>query len=396
MGGVGDYVRQLISAGAAVTLAACTLQYPHQMLEPEDAVFAGVLRAADEPQTQRTLIWVHGMCYHDEKWVKERAGVFRKAGAGVTEIGSETVDHLGRTVHIWTYRVRFNDEELVVKFIVWADLTLHAKARLCFDVRDDAEAKKMCKEAGAVPGFPYDRAPLNELLKSRIMDACLADAMLYAGPAKDPIRDGLAKGVCTSLSTTDNQKKSCREAPYQWPVAGGPVFVISESLSSKILFDTFVRAIKAGSPEAVAQLLFQSPDRMRGHLYMLANQIPILDLADPGIDIGISATAAPIRTTPLERALQLLRRPSLTAVAKDVQLKLVAFSDPNDVLSYRIPVKYFTDPGIETVNALSSNAATLVGYVERPDEAHMNYVLNRRVIRGLLCGHPARPSCPVR
>lgn len=64
---------------------------------------------------------------------------------------------------------------------------------------------------------------------------------------------------------------------------------------------------------------------------------------------------------------------------------MVAFTDPNDLLSYALhewaPLAPFP-----LADVIVSNEPTLFGYVERPDTAHTGYRDNRAVMRLIACG----------
>lgn len=401
----GVFIRNLLTRGAiGVTsialLASCSLQYPRQILDPESARFSGLLTGTPRLQ-ERIVIWAHGMCHHDESWVIARTALLQSIGAQVTRLDPDVIPHAGRHVRVWPHRIAFGNDVLHVKFVVWSDLTLAAKSKLCFDIGKDVEAASMCSAAGTTASFPLPRAPLNELLKSRIMDTCLADAVIYAGQAKETIRDGFAKAVCRSIARNEPEKANCNAKPYEWPSGTEPIVLVSESLGSKILFDAVDKATAAGSRNAVLRMLVQDRVNRRGHVYTLANQIPILELSEDDIAFRAPTEAsAKIQSAPptsLERALiQLRADPSTRASLDDSRIILVAFSDPNDMLSYRIPPDYFTDAQIEVVNAMSSNSKTILRLFERPDEAHFGYRSNNNVIKALLCGSHPPQGCPVK
>lgn len=72
--------------------------------------------------------------------------------------------------------------------------------------------------------------------------------------------------------------------------------------------------------------------------------------------------------------------------AAQVEVFLVAFSDPNDLLTYELTVP--TDR--TTVNVRVSNVKTWVGWVANPDGAHRGYLGNSEVWKLMSCGHPDR------
>jgi hypothetical protein len=69
-------------------------------------------------------------------------------------------------------------------------------------------------------------------------------------------------------------------------------------------------------------------------------------------------------------------------------LTVVAFTDPNDLLSYRLVPEAIGTADVRLINVILSNAPTIGGWVERPDVAHMGYGDNPWVMRYLVEGHP--------
>ena len=136
----------------------------------------------------------------------------------------------------------------------------------------------------------------------------------------------------------------------------------------------------------------QAVQRMR-LLVMAANQIPLLSLAEqqPTADAGATAaTGAGIAPAP-DSLQQLLRQRRTLAAAPP--LTLVAFTDPNDLLSYTLPPERYAGQGVTVYNILVSNAPTYLGLLERPDTAHLDYLANPDVGRLIACGQPASKLC---
>jgi hypothetical protein len=71
----------------------------------------------------------------------------------------------------------------------------------------------------------------------------------------------------------------------------------------------------------------------------------------------------------------------------------VAFTDPNDLLSYTLPPQQYAQLGVTVYNILVSNAPTYLGLLERPDTAHLEYLNNPDVGRLIACGQPASARC---
>jgi hypothetical protein len=118
-------------------------------------------------------------------------------------------------------------------------------------------------------------------------------------------------------------------------------------------------------------------------VYLAANQIPLLDLANP-----LPSTRSSLQTFV---AISSGRRAENNAPP----LKIVDFSDPNDLLTYRLLPMMLDVEGAELVNVTVSNDSTYFGFVERPDTAHCGYAWNRDVIGLIANGYHAGGSIPT-
>jgi hypothetical protein len=77
-------------------------------------------------------------------------------------------------------------------------------------------------------------------------------------------------------------------------------------------------------------------------------------------------------------------------------MTVVAFSDPNDLLTYRIVPEHLAEDFGEfrVINVLVSNDTTYFGYLERPDTAHCGYPWNPHVFGMLARGYQAGKPLP--
>jgi len=74
-------------------------------------------------------------------------------------------------------------------------------------------------------------------------------------------------------------------------------------------------------------------------------------------------------------------------------LLLTRFTDPNDLLSYRLLPARYAAPDVAVADVLVSNARTWLGLVEDPVAAHLDYLENPEVGELIACGYPRAPSC---
>lgn len=364
-----------------LSLAACSMPYrPAQFMEA-GTTFPGLAQFVQQaPSHQIDVLLVHGMCTHDASWA---AGTVRQlADALAANVpppvpAAEAQAHAharadGAQIDIIPSNVPTGGGAIRFQSLLWSPLTTPLKQQLCYD---QSGKSAICQ--GSAPYTPV-RASINAKVKDVLMDDCLPDALIYQGVARDEMQLRMRDAV---------MRATAGAAP------GTPLVVISESLGSKILFDTLGRMLDergAGGGEATraADAAQQTLDRM-AYLVMAANQIPILGLADQGLQSAIGRRTVPQDS--LQRVLE-RRRAGMAATALP-GLTLVAFTDPNDLLSYTLQKEKYERKGVVVHNVLVSNARTWFGAFENPLDAHVRYLDNPHVGRLIACGEPKSELC---
>ncbi|KQV53669.1 hypothetical protein [Duganella sp. Root336D2] len=340
---------------ACALLVGCTA-LPYRPAQ-SDGAFPGLVDfAATAPGQSVDVLLVHGMCTHDVRWADEtvaqlgdalNAQPLRAAGAAPAA-DMDGIEIVERTI-------KLRQGQLRIKALVWSPLTTPLKRQLDYDLSAHLRAT---------------RAKLNAQAKDKLLDDCIPDALIYQGIARDAIQQHMAQAILRA--TGDGPPDA-------------PLLVLSSSLGSKILFDTLLRMDSAAQGTI---------DRM-AYLVMAANQIPLLALADqqvPATAPGMSETVA----RPLDSLHAVLRKRRAGVTPRSTNtgsISLVAFSDPNDLLTYTLERERYAGFGVNVVNVLVSNAATWFGLLERPDHAHTNYLLNPDVARMVACGEPRSARC---
>jgi hypothetical protein len=164
---------------------------------------------------------------------------------------------------------------------------------------------------------------------------------------------------------------------------------VTDSLGSKITFDAVDKLVANPKTSRAGARIFDRTTQ----IFMAANQLPILALADQNLDGTIAAfdartgyPADPLEPLVRRRSL----RPSELHAAPTPQV--VAFTDPNDVLSY-ILVPRPAATTYPVVDVVVSNAATYFGLAALPNEVHLGYHANERVGELIACGHPKSGVC---
>jgi hypothetical protein len=360
----------------AAILAGCTTPYAVPVIEEglsgtPPPSFEGVADMLAQGDTR--VIWIHGMCDHDVTWAENRQRLLLEAldAERAADTSPAALAAAGAADgYIWPFEAKRNGHTLFSRFLIWSPMTRTYKDRLIYD-NSDSETKP--DEAGA---FPYERASLNRSLKKTLLNRCLIDAVAYAGPNGDGIRQWVEKAVCEALGGSFDRKCDI-------PPAGVPprTVLVAESLGSKLLFDALRKIWRGNSGPAMAAQLASVQQ-----VYLLANQIPLLDAADLDLDAVQKRQASSIESglSALADAHDRARRLRISSVP---DLQVIAFTDPNDLLSYRLSKEILREQRVQVVNVIVSNAPTYFGFVEMPDAAHCGYKWNLHVFGTLVHGY---------
>jgi hypothetical protein len=235
--------------------------------------------------------------------------------------------------------------------------------------------------------FSTNRLLVNRSLKTGLMDASLSDAVLYTGKYKDHMQYPIMRTVQAIAEDGLGE--------------GDELVAITHSLGSRMTFDTLnlmndSQAIlheKNYNTAAVQSLI-----RRTTSIFMLANQLPLLGLADVETPEGKTPYAS-LKGFINRRTNAKTHRPAAPEPA-NVTLNIIAFSDPNDLLSY--PLKPSDVLGIEEPGAPSTqtndvrisnvriNVARIGWFfvVANPSQAHTGYLTDSRVDHLIAHGSP--------
>lgn len=377
-----------------------------RVCEIQGAPFEGILAALKSQDGQgaigsagsseRTLVklmFVHGIG-------SQTPGYSGRAVANLTsELGVKVVspqiksveltdpDFPGESLGTLTAQ-RFTDNnrerELVVYELTWSGVSDRARADLQFDSSEV---------------HTRHRAPLNRMGKAFINDR-LVDPLVYVGAGRNKILSAVRQGMCWANSTDwDAFPQTPVQCRLDDPLYGSRLpldrfFFVTHSLGSRIVLDALET-----SAEGIYAQLESERDRtpfltnLQNHtvtVFMLANQLPLLQAGFPPAPVTGQIAAYCTPEGPLYGRRIIART------------QLVAFSDPNDLLSYPISDD-FVQNGIDsrlcpTVVNMSLNIPHLTRVAGRdvfadPLSAHTRYNEDERVI-GLMTGGLGRPETP--
>ncbi|MFO1068241.1 MAG: hypothetical protein U1E14_06925 [Geminicoccaceae bacterium] len=259
--------------------------------------------------------------------------------------------------------------DLVFMELTWSGINAEAKEALAFDSSDVYQSR---------------RASLNGTLRSFVNDVA-PDPVAYAGVRGTRIMSSVLQSICWAFSTTwsalpeNTVGKTCGPelAGFGSRVDVDELAIITHSLGSRATLDALARIAKA-LPEADER--YRSfANSLRQHdltVFMLSNQLPLLEAG---------ANRAPITG----QADQFCGDASPRAAERFVRnLNVVAFSDPNDLMSYPVPEawarKYLDSRLCANVTNIDINVATIssvlgIGNLANPLAAHTGYAADERV-----------------
>jgi len=218
----------------------------------------------------------------------------------------------------------------------------------------------------------FKAAVLNRWLKHDILDWGFADALVAVGPLHDYLVEGIREVILESFTPGENQE----------------FIIVSHSLGSYLMFT----AVDLQAESRASNLdLLEAPARERiqrwrtkfekllsntSHAYFMANQVRLLELAN--LDQAKSGNLITHLQEWSEQREQAHKDPP----------QIVAFSDPDDLLTWQIPnqVNKPNDQGnsVGVDDLPAKNAWRLLWLFANPQSAHIGYDQNKSVIRAMI------------
>lgn len=264
-------------------------------------------------------------------------------------------------------------EQMLFYELTWSEITTPDKQIIAFDTTEQ---------------YSKFRVPFNEMMK-KFLDNTLPDPLIYLVDKNNLILDSANQSICWMLQTDwhnipNNQAKVCNIGLYEGieKITHDNVLFVTHSLGSKILMDSITQnaeMISAEEKQARTPRQRQLINKLKNKeitVFMLANQLPILQIGHPlpQVHNQIGSYCRPNGRKYGQRIFK--------------HINIVAFSDPNDILSYAIPQpfvdKYLDSRICPLVTNVSVNVApeiTAFGIgIVNPVAAHTDYDNNAHVI----------------
>jgi hypothetical protein len=349
--------------------------------------FMGIEADLAQKDGETKVLFVHGVGDHIpgytteflEKLAKELNLDARSEGQKNIELNTPLIPGkaLGnlRITHLLNEKTR---KELTFYELTWSEITRQEKALLDFDTSGE---------------YDFRRAKINGLLKKFSNDTG-PDPIIYLGQSRVPILAAYAQSFCWMATQNwedlpASGKHSCLslDDSHASQIAKDNYVIISHSLGSRIVIDGTQRiASMLAAPEkyqtATQKLVVTSKavnalQQKHISMFMLSNQLPMLQLGRELPEVAGQETSY----CDANGANYKKRMVSETDI--------IAFSDPNDLLSYGIPpgfaLKYIDSRLCAQITNVNINIAKVMDAfgmtdLANPMEAHVGYDTDDRVV----------------
>jgi hypothetical protein len=258
------------------------------------------------------------------------------------------------------------DREMLFFELTWSPISQPAKDAIAFD---------------NTAVYAHRRASLNNVFKQFVNDVA-PDPLVYTGTGRERIQTTVGQALCWALTPDDPAFASRLEVD--------DFAFITHSLGSRITTDGLTRLTRytAGADDPELRRVSELLQERDVKIFMLANQLPLLQsgLEPAGVQGAVPATCL---AGGADFASRLFK-----------ETELIAFSDPNDLLSYPIPDAFVRDHVDSrlcpkqvnvTINIAPVRSILGLGEFANPLAAHVDYDDDARVI-GLITRGIGQPE----
>ncbi len=342
--------------------------------------FLGIAHALDSSEGETKVLMVHGVGDHMPGYAAEFAEklgqeldltVQSRRKKNITLINPRNPEKKLGNLRISRLLNKDRTKELLFYELTWSEITKQEKALLEFDNSGEAA---------------FRRTEINNLMKQFANDTG-PDPIIYLGKSRKDILTAFTQSFCWMThgdwrDLPDDGYHVCSSineiSPEQ--IRFDNYALVSHSLGSRIVIDgmQFISAMiaESGDLKKSRQVIDALKDQYIP-IYMLSNQLPMLQLGRelPEFIGKKKEFCSPEGEYYSQRLL--------------AKTSIIAFSDPNDLLSYTIPDgfedKYLDSRLCIDVTNIIINVADIVdifglGKVANPLDAHIGYDTDDRVI----------------
>lgn len=364
-----------------VLLTSCATPFQPPTIVKESSDFPGLVKLLNDSNGQPVdVVLVHGMCTTSASWpisVMLNVASAVGANASVPPVNTEVAKAKSNEIQLVLGQAQTAAGTIRFSGLVWSPLVKDLKDQLRYDMtgkETDCKTSDECKPK---------RASVNGKFKDTLLNDCLSDALAYQGIGRIAFRAAMANTLTQVIQQASD--------------SSGPIVIVSASLGSKMVFDALSDMLQA--PTSHAQMLAANVIQSRlAVVFMAANQLPILGLADQDLSSNKSALSTDNSSGDSLTRFLSARRDHADKSARVRggafnKLAVVAFTDPNDILSYRLLPSRYKSEQVDVADILVSNQPTFFGLLENPLSAHTTYFDNKDVARFIACGNPESSRC---
>jgi len=321
------------------------------------------------------VLMVHGVGEHQpgystefyEKLAKELGlSVTSKTHKDIELSNKENSTNALGKLRINRYLTKDQSQEYLFYELTWSDITAKEKEVLAYDNSGE---------------YSFRRAEVNDLMK-RFSNDTGPDPIIYLGESRQSILSSFAQSVCwmTSGDWDDlpTDKRAICEKSNVDSINKDQYAFISHSLGSRITIDGMQYiAERLGHNQGKNKESVIALKEKIIPMYMMSNQLPMLQLGRKIPEVS-NQKAQYCDEAGENYAERLLKK-----------TPIIAFSDPNDLLSYAIPPR-FVDKYLDSrlcidVTNININVAFVydvfgMGKMANPMDAHIGYDTDDRVV----------------
>jgi len=349
--------------------------------------FFGLKKQLQHPDRKMKVLMVHGVGHHlpgySTQFMEKLASqldlpVMAKNPKNIDLVDPKQPASKSGHLRINRFLNAQRDQELLFYELSWSDITAKDKEILSYDNSGEQS---------------FRRAEVNDLLKKFSNDTG-PDPIIYLGEKRESILIAFAQSFCWMIShdwqtLPDDQQAICSSKNVKPMISDSYAFV-SHSLGSRITIDGLQRIATILSNVDGVTSYNDVANAMKNKeipIYMMSNQLPMLQLG----------RALPSISQQHEAYCQINGQQYQDRLF--AKTSIIAFSDPNDLLSYAIPhdfvSKYLDSRLCIDVMNVNINVAKVydafgLGKLANPMDAHVGYDNDDRVIALIAngIGHP--------
>ena len=356
--------------------------------------FNGLEPYLDNKEGIMKVLMVHGVGDHKpgysteffEKLAKElNLAVTSKVHKDIKLFTSENPDKSLGNLRINRYLNKQRTQELMFYELSWSEITADEKSVLAYDNSGE---------------YSFRRAEVNDLMK-RFSNDTGPDPIIYLGESRKHILTSFSQSFCWmtfgNWKDLPNGGKATCASPDIQSVINDQYAFVSHSLGSRITIDGMqkiasVLESRAKSGDFYQKQIIDAVKQKIMPIYMMSNQLPMLQLGRtlPEVSLQKESYCNAEGDKYSERMLR--------------KTPIIAFSDPNDLLSYAIPPgfveKYLDSRLCIDVTNVNINVAHVydvfgLGKFANPMDAHIGYDTDDRVVALIAKGIGSEGSADI-